>query len=223
MSKENKVIIKNNLKVIKDELGLNQKEMADVLGIGLSTEKNYENNDLGQYGDYNGKDSHTMPIECAMILAEKYHYSLDYIYCQTSNNHRSVFSDDKQINSFEVDIRDFISVQNDNLVISIPDCFLEYVIKLRDIADSNDTQTDKNKKKLELDANTSMLYTKNGKQYCASIPLSSMKTYMCGVPFADPENDPRKKKPKQQSQIDEKDKQKLISVFEEIINEERQE
>jgi len=76
----------NNIKNIRQDLGLTLKELGKSIGVGESTMCNYENN----------QDS--IPIERLVYFANKYKYSLDYITgLSKENNYTKLRKPEKEI------------------------------------------------------------------------------------------------------------------------------
>lgn len=122
----------NNLYEIRHQLGLTQKKFAQVIGI---TEKQYRNYELGD---------RPLPIKRAMLIAQKYNWSLDYIYKLTTKEQRT--------DQFMVDIRDIISYENGKILVKISDAYWKYLSKKEMIKNSNNPEQHKKNDILELDS-----------------------------------------------------------------------
>lgn len=71
---------KNNIRLLREKHKLTQQAVADFLGISLKAYRNYE------------KSPHTIPMNCAIKLSDKYNVSLDYLlnryeYTTTGNEY----------------------------------------------------------------------------------------------------------------------------------------
>ena len=128
-----KEAVKSNIYEIRSELKYTQKEFGEILGVSDRAIQNYESMDP----DY------SLPIEKAMLIHNKWDYSLDQIYLD--------FSQKKSLNSFNVDIRDFISIEGESIIFSIPDYYWEYLNESKKINESDSTPQEKKRliKKLE--------------------------------------------------------------------------
>lgn len=128
-----KEAVKSNIYEIRSELKYTQKEFGEILGVSDRAIQNYESMDP----DY------SLPIEKAMLIHNKWDYSLDQIYLD--------FSQKKSLNRFNVDIRDFISIEGESIIFSIPDYYWEYLNESKKINESDSTPQEKKRliKKLE--------------------------------------------------------------------------
>ena len=92
-------IIRTRLADIRNKYGLTQKELSEKLRVSKEMIQNYEQ----------GKSN--LPIDFAMFLSKTYNCSLDWIYCNTSNNDKinqfENYTKEERL-SFLVDIRDFL-------------------------------------------------------------------------------------------------------------------
>lgn len=87
--------------------------------------------------------SSSLPIERAMLIHEKWDYSLDQIYLD--------FSKKNSFSKFYVDIRDFLSIKEDAIIFSIPDYYWEYLKEIPKIDKSDSLSQEKRRlvKRLE--------------------------------------------------------------------------
>lgn len=113
----------NNLVDIRKEHEFSQKELGEILGVSSRQICNYETGER------------SLPIDKAMILSEKFNYSLDWIYSRTERK--------KEINTFKVDIRNFFSCDDDNVYLTIPKNFWDYIHTISEIEKSTNTQSAK--------------------------------------------------------------------------------
>lgn len=107
MAHKVKKIIPSNLFDIRTGLELSQKEFARHLGVSVRMVQFYESG------------ATTLPIDKALIISETWGYSLDEIYSQKKET--SIPN-----NMFLVDIRDFLSRQDNSIVFSLPDRYWCY-------------------------------------------------------------------------------------------------
>lgn len=122
----------NNLREIRKHLGFTQCQMAEILNVGIDMYRNYE------------RWEYLIPASRAKIIADKYNYSLDYIYKLSEKESR--------VDQFMVDIRDVVSREYDNIIFRISDLYWEYLHEKNVIQSSNNTTHDKNNKIAELDS-----------------------------------------------------------------------
>ena len=95
----------NNLKIIREELGLTQEQLGKRLGVSGRTIRAYESKNV---------DTHiNLPLEQAISISKEYGYSLDYIYCLKSRE--NVYQ-----NKCMCDIRDFFSSDEKSIVFEMP-------------------------------------------------------------------------------------------------------
>ena len=80
---------------------------------------------------------YSLPIEKAMFIHNKWDYSLDQIYLD--------FSQKESFTRFSVDIRDFISIEGESVIFSIPDYYWEYINEIKRIKESDSTSQEKNR------------------------------------------------------------------------------
>lgn len=128
-----KEVVKSNTCEIRAELGLTQIELGKILGVSDRAIQNYE----ALEPDY------SLPIEKAMLIHNKWDYSLDQIYLD--------FSQKPAFNKFNVDIRDFVSIEGESVVFSIPDYYWEYINEIKRINESDSLPQEKKRliKKIE--------------------------------------------------------------------------
>lgn len=168
MANKRKKVVETNLQKIREDLGLNQKEMGDKLGVTGKTIRNYE------YYVTN------LPVQSAMELAITYGYSLDWIYIFSSlkKTHSTENTKPKFItDQFIVDIRDFISFSNETVHFSIPDYYWNYIKQRNAIFSSNLFDIEKKRKIMELNASYESISNENF-YYRFSIPKSEFMSYL---------------------------------------------
>lgn len=119
----------NNLVAIRKEHDLSQKDLGEILGVSYRQICNYETGER------------SLTIDKAMILSNKFNYSLDWIYNRSESC--------KEINTFKVDIRKFLSCDDDNVYLTIPENFWDYIHKISDIEGSINTKSAKSLAKLK--------------------------------------------------------------------------
>lgn len=137
----NKNNIYNNLIELGKELGYTQADLAEFLGVDTRMIHNYES----------GKT--LLPIERALKLAEKFNYSLDWLY----GNSTKEFD---KCDNFLIDIRNLIYRKNNSIVFSISASYWEYIKTVNTINASSKTTSEKQREILKLKAeykNTSNL------------------------------------------------------------------
>lgn len=120
-----KVSVKANTFEIRTELGYTQKEFGKILGVSERAIQNYESL----------QPEYSLPIEKAMLIHDKWDYSLDQIYLD--------FSRKNFFNKFNIDIRDFLSIEGESVVFSIPDYYWEYIREIKRINESDATPQEK--------------------------------------------------------------------------------
>ncbi len=97
--------IPNNLKKIREELGFTQEQLGKKLGVESRTIRAYESE--------NDDNCKGLPLEQALKISKLFGYSLDYIYCQKSNE--NIYP-----NIFMCDIRELISSDEKSIVFEMP-------------------------------------------------------------------------------------------------------
>lgn len=141
MSNKKKQIIPNKLLAIREEKGYSQKELASILGVSERMICNYETN------------VSNLPPDKALLLAKKWNYSLDWIYCNGANNLDRInlknYSEEECI-KFLVDIRDFFICSDGKITLSINNSFWEYIKKVNDIKHSSKTPKEKEREIAQL-------------------------------------------------------------------------
>lgn len=141
MANKEKEIISTNLLAIREEQGYSQKELASILGVSERMICNYETN------------VSNLPPDKALLLAKKWNYSLDWIYCNTNNNLDRInlknYSEEECI-KFLVDIRHFIICSDDKIKLSINKSYWEYINKVNEIRHSNRTSQEKKREIAQL-------------------------------------------------------------------------
>lgn len=151
MANKEKKIIPNNLLKIRQELGYSQKELAAILNVSERMICNYETNESN------------LPPDKAILLSQKWNYSLDWIYCNKTSNSDKIniknYSEEESFN-FLVDIRDFLSCYQDKVKLSVSDTYWEYIKEVSKIKQSSQTSQEKKRKTSELNG----LYKKNNNE-----------------------------------------------------------
>lgn len=142
MSYKNREALKNNLLQIRKDLGYTQKQMGEVLDVGIRMVCNYET----------GK--HDFPIDKAFILVKEYNYSLNYIYClEDSSNEISLYNTPTPNKEYLVDIREFFSRSKDTIQINIPEYCWKYISHLNSIKSSCNSNDEKKRTIAKINAN----------------------------------------------------------------------
>lgn len=131
--KDNKTKYENNLCKIREQLGMTQEQMAELWDITPRT-----------YGSYE-RGTEVLPLYRALWIAQKYNYSIDYIY--------NLAPKEKRTDQFMVDIRDIIKYENNRISIEIGSSFMKYLSEQEAVKNKNDTSQNKKNKISELDSN----------------------------------------------------------------------
>lgn len=130
-----------NLLKLREELKLTQKELGNILDVSTRMISNYEISET------------TLPIEKAILLCEKYNYTLDWIYCfPIKPKDTNDIINKKEYPSFIADIRNFISRSDDTIFFTIPDYYWKYIKERNAITSSKSPEKDKKRKIAELNA-----------------------------------------------------------------------
>lgn len=153
---KSKEAVKSNTYEIRSELGLTQKEFGNLIGVSDRAIQNYES----------VTPEYSLPIEKAMFIHKKWGYSLDQIYLD--------FEQAPIFNNYSVDIRDFISIEGDSVVFSIPDYYWDYINNVKRINESDSLPQEKNRLIKSLEAQ----YTNKSKSivWKSKIPISKFVT-----------------------------------------------
>lgn len=182
MANKIKEIYPNNLLKIRETLGYSQIEMGKILDVSERMICNYET------GESN------LPIDKAILLSNKYNYSLDWIYDirKIQNNTASSQEYPEQLDKFVMDIRNFISFSDGMYHFSIQDNCRKYIDEIYSIFSSNKTDNEKKRLKAELDGK----YNNNNKGnviWRISIPADEIFSYIhfgtSFIPYSFTEND----------------------------------
>lgn len=182
MANKFKEIYPNNLLKIRESLGYTQKEMGQILDVNERMICNYET------GESN------LPIDKAILLSQKYDYSLDWIYQikDSPDKIKSTYTNLSQSEKFIVDIRDFVSFSDNMYHFSIPQNYWEYITELNRIISSPRTDNEKKRLKAELDGK----YKKSNDTnvvFRISIDSTEIPSYFHFdsdfIPFADSDSD----------------------------------
>lgn len=150
MSNKEKKIINNRVLEIREELGYTQAEFGKILEVSDRMICNYET------GESN------LPIDKAVLISEKYNYSLDWIYCNTEKTNNQNYTQKENLN-FSVDIRDFVTYLDNQIIFSINNNYWEYLKSANTIINSNKTDNEKARKIRELNGS----YKRNDNDYRA--------------------------------------------------------
>lgn len=124
----------NNLFALRKKLDFTQLEMASFLDISDKMYRYYEH------------WTKPLPVHIAKRIAEKYNYSLDWIYCLSENENS------ERADQFMVDIRDIIKYKNNRISIELDSSYMEYLCKKEAIQNINDTSQNKKNAISELDS-----------------------------------------------------------------------
>lgn len=182
MANKIKEIYSNNLLKIREALGYSQTEMGKILNVSERMICNYET------GESN------LPIDKAILLSNKYNYSLDWIYDirKTQNNNASSQEHPEQLDKFVMDIRNFISFSDGMYHFSIQDNCRKYINEIYSIFSSNKTDNEKKRLKAELDGKYNNT-NKGDVIWRISIPADKILSYIhfgtSFIPYAFTEND----------------------------------
>ena len=122
-----------------------------------------------------------LPLDKAILLSQKYNYSLDWIYkmdkTQDKNENVSIHENPSQLDKFIVDIRDFVSFSNGMYHFSIPDNYWNYITELNTILSSNKTDNEKKRLRAELNGKYKKS-NKNSVVWRISIPANEISSYV---------------------------------------------
>lgn len=182
MANKIKEIYPNNLLKIREELGYSQAEMGKILDVSERMICNYET------------EESNLPIDKAILLSEKYNYSLDWIYQRkkTHNNTYASSEHPEESDKFVMDIRNLISYSDGMYHFAIPDNCRRYISEIYSILTSN--KTDNEKKRLKAELNGKYNNTNKGDViWRISIPADKISSYIhfgeSFIPYAFSEND----------------------------------
>jgi transcriptional regulator with XRE-family HTH domain len=171
MAHKVKDIIKSNTYEIRKEQELSQDELGEQLGVSARMIQHYEA----------GSD-YSLPIEKAMLMHDKWNYSLDQIYLD--------FSKKPSSNKFSIDIRDFFSINGEKITFSIPDYYWKYLRDIKKINESDSLKSEKKRLIKRLEGN----YTNKSNSiiWKYEIPISDfislIKVGNKEIPYADADN-----------------------------------
>lgn len=140
MSNKAKEIIKTKILEIREKLGYTQKQFGEILEVSERMVCNYET------GESN------LPPDKAVLLSQKYNYSLDWIYCNTEKSNNIIYKNytEEENLKFLVDIRDFITCLNDKIIFSVNNNYWDYIKSVNIIKNSYKTTIEKERDIKEL-------------------------------------------------------------------------
>lgn len=209
MANKYKKIYETNLLAIREELGYTQEEMGEIFQVDKKTIRNYE------YFETN------FPLEYAMLLSQKYGYTLDWIYKNSSKKTINTENDlntnpKRDISKFLIDIRDFLSRSNGNIHFTIPNYYWDFIKQYNKITSSNLTSFEKKRKLYEIESS----YTrKKPEEFCYRFSIKESDFLMFlhfddeFIPYIDSNTLSNK-----ESEASEEQKQEVLSFLESILN-----
>lgn len=113
--------IYTRLAELREDLDLTQEQLAEILGVSTKMVSNYETG------------TNALPIDKALILSEKYGYSLDWLYKRCNSNFDNH-------NDFLIDIRELVYRKDNKIYFSISDSYWNYIKNINSIRHSDKTQ-----------------------------------------------------------------------------------
>lgn len=137
MVHKNKYFIPSNLADIRTALDLTQKQMGEYLNVSERMIQNYESNNIDI--------ATTLPIDKALYICNKWGYSLDQIYIDINKPNAYDYK-------FTVDIRDFLCLQGENIIFSLPKYYWNYLKEYENIMISDILSSEKNRLIRELNS-----------------------------------------------------------------------
>ena len=180
MAKRVQMPVDNNLVILENKNYLNEKQLADFLCVDDSTirkYKNYENN---------------LPIDLAVKLADKYEYSLDWIYHREKTNSKN----------FMIDIRELITCDENNIYIALSSKHMEYINKMFEIENMDERESIKYHEKSKI--TNQHIEKEDDNIICkAVIPKSNFLKYFCNTPFGDDKNQNKTRRKPTENEIKE--------------------
>lgn len=105
---------------LRKDLDLTQERLAEILGVSTKMVSNYETG------------INALPIDKALILSEKYGYSLDWLYKKQDINFDN-------LNDFLIDIRELLYQKDDKIYLSISFSYWNYIKTVNAIRHSDKT------------------------------------------------------------------------------------
>ena len=166
MANKIKKIYPNNLLKIRETLGYSQEEMGKILDVSERMICNYETNESN------------LPIDKAILLSNKYNYSLDWIYdIKKTSNIDSSTEHPEELDKFVMDIRNFISFSDGMYHFVIPDNCRKYAKEIYEIFSSNKTDNEKKRLKAELNGKYNNI-NKGDVIWRISIPVKEIFSYI---------------------------------------------
>lgn len=180
MSTKNKERYPCNLLKIREELGLTQEQLGDILEVGARMICNYETGET------------TLPIEKAIVLSKRYNYTLDWIYSNPMSDNKTNLPIQKKFPKFYVNLKEFISYSNDSIHFTIPSYYMEYIKERNTIESSKEPREDKKRRLAELDGKYS-IPERETKYWRISLKKDEISSYLRFdsefIPFADCQDD----------------------------------
>lgn len=123
--------IYTRLAELREDLDLTQEQLAEILGVSTKMVSNYETG------------TNALPIDKALILSEKYGYSLDWLYKRYNINFDNH-------NDFLIDIRELVYRKDNKIYFSISDSYWNYIKKINSIRHSDKTQGERRREIFKL-------------------------------------------------------------------------
>lgn len=147
-----------NIVRIREELGMTQEDMAEILSVSTQQYKNYE------------KGNTVIPLIKAIILSKRFNYSIDYIYGLSKKP-------EKINDEFMVDIREFVDIDKDkNLTVNISESHLDYLLRKSWILGTTKTKQEIKNDIAQLDAE--FLFSQNNVMAQFKINHDDFETYV---------------------------------------------
>ncbi len=149
------------LSIVRSELGLTQTMLADYLDVNLRQYQRYESGET------------ILPLDKAVFICKKWNYSLDQIYVDIKRSDKA--------DQFTVDIRDYVTIEDKSIILTIPDDYWKYLIKKGKIKSSELKEYERHRADKEIDAN----YDNGTKAVTHQfvLPLNEFKDYIFGTPL----------------------------------------
>lgn len=175
---------------IRLELKLSQDEMASKLGVSRQQYQKYE------YGKL------PLPLEKGLYICKKWNYPIDTIYSTNAYDCRD---------KFKVDFRDLLSIDGENIILSIPISYWEYLNEYKKIDETSDlTDDERFIRHKELEGK----YEKDERTETRKIrlPISDFTAFIMGIPYVPSTSDMKFEKPT------EEEIEKVRELFEHFSN-----
>lgn len=165
MAKRIQMPVDNNLDLLLHKNSLEDNDLAEFLNVDSSTIRKYKNYETN------------LPIDLGVKLADKYEYSLDWIYRRENNNSKN----------FMIDIRELITCDENNIYISLSSKHMKYINDMFEVKNMDEKESIKYHEQSKI-TNHHINSEDDGIICKAEIPKDEFFDYIDDVPYSTSKN-----------------------------------